>query len=253
MAANAQLYFDSLTNNAGLQWSLNGPAGTVLPNLSVPGDPVHNRAFSSTLTGSDANMSDPALLLPAGGPYTLLVDATGQTTGAYGFRLSDLATAPPLTPGTAVSGALNPANSTNFYQFNVATGQSFYFARLSGSGGSADAWWRLIDPYGNVLFSTFLSDDVARKTLTAAGTYTLLIEGGVADTGTDSYSFNVAPIRDTTQALTLGSAVNASLAAPGELDHYTFDLAANALLLLRPTDEQYRVSMVPERPRRASP
>jgi RHS repeat-associated protein len=215
LAANAQLYFDSLTNNASIQWSLNGPAGTA----------VKNRAFDNSDGFSTG--ADPALALPAGS-YTLTVTATGQATGAYSFRLSDLATATPLTPGTAVSGTLNPANSTNFYQFNVATGQPFYFARQSGSASSA--WWRLIDPYGNVLFSTFLSDDVARMTLSAAGTYTLLVEGFIGDTGTVSYSFNAAPITDPTQALTMGSAVNATLAVPGELDHYNFNLAGNTQL-----------------------
>src|SRR5262249_31085502 len=74
------------------------------------------------------------------------------------------------------------------------------------------------------------TNDAGRLTLAAGGIYTVLIEGGVADTGTVNYSFNVAPITDPTQALTLGSAVNGTLASPGEQDHYTFALSANALL-----------------------
>ena len=189
LAANALLYFDSLTNIAGIHWSLTGPPGTV----------VSNRSFTNS-DGSNIN-GNPALAVPAG-TYTLIVTGTGQTIGNYSFRLSSFAAATPLTPGSAVSGTLNPANSTNFYQFNATAGQSFYFASLSGSGS---ARWRLIDPYGNMLFSTPLSSDGGRLTLTGSGTFTLLVEGAVTDTGTDNYSFNVAPITDLNQALTLGS------------------------------------------------
>ena len=80
------------------------------------------------------------------------------------------------------------------------------------------------------MFNTVLSSDAGRRTLPVAGTYTLLVEGSIGDTGTESYSFNVAPITDTTQALALGNVVNAALAAPGQQDRYTFTLPAKALL-----------------------
>jgi hypothetical protein len=150
--------------------------------------------------------------------------------GAYSFQLSDLKTATPMTPGTPVSGTLSPASSSNFYQFTATAGQSLYFARLTGSGGTGSDTWRLIDPYGNVLFSTSLSSDGGRLTLSTTGTYTVLVEGFIADTGTVSYSFNVAPITDVTQPLTLGSTANGSLATPGQHDHYTFNLATNTQL-----------------------
>ena len=64
LAAPSLLYFDSLTNNANLRWSLTGPGGT----------PVSNRAF----TGSDASgiSGNPVLSLPAGA-YTLTVSGVG--------------------------------------------------------------------------------------------------------------------------------------------------------------------------------
>ena len=215
LADDTQLYFDSLINNVNFQWSLTGPSGITVNNL----------AFNSS--DGHFGVSNPVMSVPAGA-YTLTVDATGSTTGPYAFRLSNLATATALTPGTAVSDSLSPANSTNLYQFSAAAGQSFYFARLSGTATSAQ--WRLIDPDGNVLFSTLLNTDAGRLTLTAAGTYTLLVEGFISETGTVNYSFNVAPITDTTQVLTLGSLVNATLAAPGEQDHYTFNLSASSQL-----------------------
>lgn len=216
LAANAQLYFDSLTNNSNIQWSLSGPIGTA----------VSNRSFTAS---DDGTVSNPALELPAGN-YILTVSGSGQSTGAYWFRLSDLSTATVLTPGTPVSGSLAPANSTNLYQFQAAAGQPFYFARISGSGGSFSDRWQLIDPYGKVVFSTNLSQDAGRISLTAAGTYTVLVEGAISDTGSESYSFNVFPIADVTQSLTLGSLINGTLAAPGQQDSYSFTLQADTLL-----------------------
>ena len=195
LAATSLLYFDSLTNNANLRWSLSGPIGT----------PVSNRTF----TASDAAgiSGSPALALPAG-DYTLTVSASGSNTGAYSFRLLDLSQATPLTPGTPVSGTFSPANGTTAYRFTASAGDSDYFARLSGS--SSD-YWRLIDPYGHLLFGTDLSTDGGRLTLTATGTYTVLAEAGVADTTAASYSFNVAPVTDPTQPLVVGATISASL------------------------------------------
>jgi RHS repeat-associated protein len=216
--ANTTLaYFDAQTDNGNLLWSLNGPPGTVVNNLPF--------------TSSDGRFAsnNPVRVLPAG-TYTLTVSATGQNTGSYAFRLSDLSTAPALTPGTAVSDTLNPANSTNFYQFTATAGQAFYFQELSDNGGSAGDGWRLIDSYGNNVFNVPLSLDAGRVSLTAGGTYTLLVEGFIADTGTTAYSFNVIPITDTAQTMTLGTTVNGNLAAPGQQDQYSFALAANGLL-----------------------
>ncbi len=216
LASNALLYFDALTDNGNLQWSLSGPPGTV----------VSSRSFGAS---DGQGISNPVLALPAGA-YTLTVTGTGRTAGDYSFRLSDLATAATLPLGTPVSHTFDPNNSTDLYQFNAAGGQSFYFASLGQTGGNFRNSWRLIDPYGNVVFNSFLANDAGRLTLTAGGTYTLLVEGDLANTGTVSYSIDVAPITDATHALTLGSTVNSTLAAPGEQDYYTFNLAASSLL-----------------------
>ena len=166
------------------------------------------------------------MALPAGN-YTLTVSGSGQTAGTYAFQLSDLAAATPLTPGTPVSGTLSPANGTDLYRFNATAGQPFYFARLAGSFGDD---WRLIDPYGNLVFTSNLGSEPGRLTLASGGTYTLLVEGAVSDTVAVGYSFNVAPITDSTQPLVIGSLVNATLALPGEQRQVHLQLAAKSLL-----------------------
>src|SRR5262249_59848073 len=97
---------------------LAGPAGIA----------VNARSFTAsdgfTFSGS------PVLSLPAGS-YTLTVDATTDATGAYQFRLVDLASATPLTPGTPVNGTLDPAAETDLYRFTAAAGDRFFFDFLS--------------------------------------------------------------------------------------------------------------------------
>src|SRR5205085_11271324 len=84
-----------LTNAGNLTWTLAGPAGTA----------VSDRAFN-------ASNSDTMLDLVAG-DYTLTTDGTVDATGAYSFLLSDLESAAPISPGTMVSGALDPASETD--------------------------------------------------------------------------------------------------------------------------------------------
>jgi RHS repeat-associated protein len=214
LPAAGLFYFDSLTNDASLQWSLSGPDGT----------PVSDLSFASS--DASSGPQDPVLSLPAGN-YTLMVSGAGQTTGDYSFRLLDLLAAATIKPGTPVNGTLTPANSTDLYRFTASAGDSYYFASLPGN--TQPVFWRLIDPYDDVLFSNFLGYDGGRLTLSATGEYTLLIEGSISDTGTTSYSFNVTPVADMTQSMAVSATVNGTMAEPGELDHYTFTLPAAGL------------------------
>ena len=59
------LYFDALTNNSNFNWTLTGPAGTV----------VNGRSF----TASDSFDGNPVLSVPAG-DYALTVAAVGTNT-----------------------------------------------------------------------------------------------------------------------------------------------------------------------------
>src|SRR5262249_54078569 len=156
-----------------------GPAGTA----------VAGRSFTASDSGSIAN---PVLSLVAG-DYTLTVQATGGVTGAYQLRLSDLRQAAALTPGRLVVGDLAPANETDLYRFDAAAGQKFFFD-VQARGGATNARWRLIDPYGAAGFTNvFDTADVGPLTLTAAGPYTLLLEGFISETTTGTYMFAVHP------------------------------------------------------------
>jgi len=185
-----RLYFDSLTNNSALTWSLTGPRGTLISNRPVASDSF------------DASAGVPVLDLAAGN-YTLTLDIAGDSTVSYAFRLLDLAQAPLIIPGTNVSGRLSPARETDLYRFSANAGDRFFFDFISAAGG--DTYWRLLDPYGNVVFDrTPFSTDAGLKTLDSTGTYTVIIEGRISAPGEASYTFNAQKIVDDVKPLVLG-------------------------------------------------
>ena len=105
LAARTQLYFDALTNNYNINWSLQGPRGPV----------VSNRTFFF----SDYRVPLSDLKLPAG-DYELTIEGVGETISDYQFRLFDLATASIITPGTPKSDSLSVPNETIAYQFTAS-------------------------------------------------------------------------------------------------------------------------------------
>src|SRR5262249_13831408 len=153
---------------------------------------------------------------------------------AFQFRLLNLASAASLTPGSPVSAPLSPANSTAAYRLTANAGDSFSFTAQASSGLSSLSW-RLVDPYGNTVFTNpFFT--VSSITLAQAGIYTLLVEGGVANTGTGNFTFtvqalgNTAPTPASGIALSLGTAVTGSISAPGGQQTYVFSLGAASRL-----------------------
>jgi hypothetical protein len=203
--------FDSLTDNGSLQWSLTGPGGVV----------VSNRNFQ----GSDSfDIAVPFIDLAAGA-YTLTVDGIADFTGAYGFRLLNYAAGATITPGTPVSNSLNPANETDIYKFDVPfANNKFYFDVTTGINNAS---WRLIDPFGNVLFTNNFVTDNDTITLPQTGTYFVVVEGRRnAGSGTVPYVFNVQPVNNSNTLLTFGTTVSSTIGVAGESDDYTFTLGA---------------------------
>jgi hypothetical protein len=215
LAAPATLVFDAQTPNSALRWSLTGPPGTV----------VDGRAF--TASDGDAN-NDPLLRLPAG-DYVLTIRADGSATGPYQFALLDLADAALITPGTTIGNTNLPKRATDLYQFSAAAGDAVTFDAQGVSGGGA-LYWRLVDPYGRILWQNFFTD-VNNFTLAASGQYRLLVESLLSGTSATNYTFRLVPLGNTPPPaftgtpLTLGVGVTNVLATPGATNAYTFTLA----------------------------
>src|SRR5262249_1843003 len=224
LAAPALLDFDAQTNDNQLQWSLVGPPGTV--------------------ASAQGFTAQPGVLNLGPGAYTLMIDGTADHTAAYSFRLLDLAAAPTLTPGTPVTGALNPGNATDLYRFTATAGQQLYFDNRNLVGS---ANWRLVDPFGdNVFGPQFAGTDVERPIIRVTGTYVLAIEGNSSNTSAVNYTFNVQPITDTSHALTIGATTSGTITQTGQRDLYTFSVAAPTQVLFdgQTNDGQLQWSLV---------
>ncbi|MEZ6044196.1 MAG: hypothetical protein R3C11_01150 [Planctomycetaceae bacterium] len=206
------LYLDSFTSSTSLNWSLNGPSGEV----------IDGQSFTS---GNQ-------VLALASGSYTLSVDGAGEATGSYSFLLdtvSNLAAA--ITPDTAKSGRLDPAGESHVYQFTVTAGDKYSFDSQSWSGSSA-ARWKLVDPYGNILFDETLSTDVGTLHFHEGGTYSVIIEGDEADSGTPGYTVEVISQGTDTSSpapLDLSQVVSGNISASLEQDTFTFTLGSGGL------------------------
>ncbi|MBN8495203.1 MAG: LamG domain-containing protein, partial [Burkholderiales bacterium] len=190
LAQDVRIVFDSLTNDSGMQWSLDGPDGRVVAPTAFNGSDSASRS------------GDTAPLLRAGS-YTLSVDATGDRTGDYAFRLIDLSRATALQPGQVVSGDLAQGNATDAYRFDAAAGEVFFFDRQLSP---PDAYWRLLGPDGRTVFDTsWMNNDVPNLALAQTGSYTLLIEGRIsAAPAATAYRFALQPVVDIQRTLVPG-------------------------------------------------
>ena len=219
LASRARYYFDTLTNTPSMTWSLEGPAGVE----------VSNRGIASSDTGNY-----PTLLLEPGF-YRLTVDGDGSVTNDYAFRFVDLATATLLTPGTLVTNTLSPGTETDLYQFTSAAGDRLFFDRLT-TPPSINVYWRLIDPYGNEVFSGGFND-VNNITQRVAGVYTLLVEGYPGNDVAGPYSFtvvlqgNTPPVPFSGTPLTLGQTLTGSMTNVSTND-FIFTLGATTRVIM---------------------
>ena len=55
------------------------------------------------------------------------MDGAGEATGAYSFRVSEMSSATVITPGTATSGSLDPANETELFRFTALANERYSF------------------------------------------------------------------------------------------------------------------------------
>ncbi|HEX8961620.1 MAG TPA: CARDB domain-containing protein, partial [Rhodocyclaceae bacterium] len=148
-----------------------------------------------TLTGSDGQVfgtqtlyqNDPIRMLPAG-DYTLkLYSNYYWYSPAYQFRIQTRTGMESVTPGTTVSGTLNPGSATKLYRLDATAGETYYFRGLQSISGA----WRLFDPDGNQIFNGYSLTDQNAITLAKTGSYILSIEGSNSVTTAQSYSFAV--------------------------------------------------------------
>src|SRR3546814_7364690 len=83
-------------------------------------DLVDGRAFGSS---DSRDISGSNILDLEAGDYRIVVDADGDATGPYSFRLLDIANAAAISVDTPVDGH-NEGRKTDIYAFDVTAGRS---------------------------------------------------------------------------------------------------------------------------------
>jgi CARDB/Domain of unknown function DUF11 len=211
-----QIYFDVITNNSRIQWTLDGPAGRL----------VDHRSFAY----SDADSGYALFNLPAG-DYALTVSPFAETTGAFAFRLLDLAVAQPFTPGVEVDGVLSPSTATDVYAFSAAAGQSFY-ADMLAQPSPPNGHYRIIDPTGQVVAENWLGGDHGVFTINVGGSCRLLIEGSASGGANSAYKFNLRPVSNASGALALNTSMIGAISSPGSTVQYHFSIPDRRLVYM---------------------
>ena len=196
-------YFDSLTPNTNLNWSLTGADGTV----------VENRSFNNS---DGDNISNPIIELDAG---DYVIDIDGNSAGNnFAFRFWNLDEATVINTDEAVTGNFDPLYETDIYQFEGTEGERFFIDYLGG--GRSQTRWRLLDPEGNFIFNNTLRTDSESFTLFQTGIYTVLVEDDIYYHSPEDYSFSIRPMATEPQVIELGETVTGDILQ----DEYSFTL-----------------------------
>jgi RHS repeat-associated protein len=193
-----RIYFDDLSTSSSsdLSATLTGPDG---------------KEFGSVSLGQSDNLLEQ---LRVDGAYTVSIESNSAASNNYAFRLLDLANAPLVNFGNAVSGTLDPGASAAVYQLPLSVGQRITF---HGTNNPAHAFaWAIITPDG--IYQTLGDINSASQDFTfvssLAGAYTLVADAGaLAEPVT--YSFQVTDTTPTSVTPAgFGTAVSGTL-TPG--------------------------------------
>ena len=207
---NQWLWFDSLATASGIEARLYSPSGTNLWRTSPTTDNGHNVAGDREPT-----------FLKETGTYRLVVDALGETTGSYNFRLLDLdADVTSVELGTNITGNFGESKrEAHLYNFPGEEGQYLYFDRFDGTSSNN---YYLYSPNGERLFNQRFDFDYEGPAaiLPNDGIYTLVFSGN--GSSNNNYDLQLVTPEFLTESLTVGETVSGEISEAGERDIYTF-------------------------------
>jgi RHS repeat-associated protein len=212
----------SLPGGRELQlFTLNGTAGQTLlfDSLDDDGEGVVFRLLDSGGNQPlyvNANANSSIFRLTESGTYYATIEANHAGAADYHFRLLDVpAVVQPLVLDADTSGVLATGRETVVYQFTGAVGQRLVYDALDSDNDAVNV--RLVEPGGDDLVFRNSDQDTAPFTLTRAGVYYLVIEGGTA-AGAD-YAFRLHDAANAPE-LAADSVTNGTLAVPRAMQLY---------------------------------
>ena len=223
VATAGRYHFDSLTNRADLDWEL---------REVTTGAVIAGQTFNSQTSGREAVFDLSA------GDYEIVVTGRNDATGAYGFRLTDLAATPVIARDTATP--VEPdAQGSALFRFAAEVGDRFVLTpgSLADAGVSTNNLiMRVIDPQGNeVVTRRFATSDpfVARF----AGDYSLIVDaahavGDALETTLTLTDDGPAPQTvPAGAAMVIGDLVEGAITDPGGSAAHVFTLTEKTELL----------------------
>ena len=201
-------------DGGGLYWNLSGPRGSE----------ASGNSFGSTPRYFD---------LPTGN-YDFTVSAYDLRTGAFHFRLSDLAALQSMAidTETVLSHVANDRSQT-YRRIDLSESTELLIDAIGSSNPYAS--WALYDSRGQVRSNGDTRYDSSRFTL-AAGSYYLVVYS--ASTAAAEYKLALRRPQSTNEILVLDSMVSSSL-LPAEEYRYSFDVSAPTTLLFESQTDSY--------------
>ena len=205
-----QLWFDSLATSS-INAALYAPSGKRVWSQSSGGD----RAITN---------------LDETGTYRLVLDGSYKTTGAYSFRMLDIADVAISTNlDTVITGDFGDSTrETQIYRFSGNEGQPIYLDRTVGYYYN---YYSVYDLNGTRIFSKQLSDDLEISKLPKDGEYLLVLEGKGYSGNNNNYSLEIVTPEIITTPYQIGTVIEADISEAGEKDFYTFEGAKGQKLL----------------------
>jgi RHS repeat-associated protein len=217
---NASVTFAGTTNQK-VSWLFGTVSYTASTRILNPDGSV----LRSTDNITDTNEFFQPLVLPQTGTYTLVVDGAAAQTGSLSVRAYDVpadATTSMTVGGSQVTVSTTVPGQNASVTFSGTSGQrvSWLFGTVNYTTST-----RILNPDGSVLRAT---DNITNTNeffdalvLPQTGTYTLVVDGAAAQTGSLSVRTYDASI--VSGSITIGgSAVTTTLSSPGQDGNVTF-------------------------------
>lgn len=203
----------------------------------------HSGRTAATVDAAKPADHDPGCCLACGSCLKLdgIEDPDGQPGGgtpAADTVPGDITTTATVAVGGNVSGAIDTAGDSDWFQVTVVAGQTYTFSTMFSTGIS-DTILTLRDATGALILQNDDANATYRLyrseitwTATSSGTFFLDVSGYQSNTGSFYLSVSrpqadsVAASTATTGTISLGSTVNGTLDATGDHDWYAVTLTA---------------------------
>jgi hypothetical protein len=225
--AGQRIFFDAINSSNSsflIDWKLRAPDGSIV-----------REEFSFGDVGP--------ITLATAGTYDLIIYLQNEQLSTYSFKLWNVPadqsfsymignTVADGVPG-AGAGNIETPGVVDRYTFTATAGQRIFFDFINSSASNFNYNWQLLDSFGNLVVEYGYLGDIEPFTLTAGGSYTLIVDGEFDTVGTYSFKLWNVPAPQSF-AYTIGNTISSgvpgagagNIETPGVEDRYTFTATA---------------------------